>query len=328
MRKKIRWGIMGTGTIAHSFAEGLSNVLDGELYAVASRSKEKAEQFGKKYNSTKIYDSYENLVQDKDIDVIYIATPNTLHKEHILLCLNNNKAVLCEKPLTINAIEAEEIIKTAREKKLFLMEAMWSRFSPIMDKVRRWINEGVLGEIRMVKADFGFRREGPPEERKVSPSRGGGALLDVGVYPISFASMVLKKSPKNITGITSFLDTGVDEQSSMLLGYDKGEMAVLSCAINTPIPKEATIIGNKGFIHIPEFNMAKKATLSIVGKEPMTVEIPIKGNGYNYEAEEVINCLRNGKIESEIMPLDESLSIIKVMDELRRQWGLRYPTEG
>jgi dihydrodiol dehydrogenase / D-xylose 1-dehydrogenase (NADP) len=327
MSKLIRWGIMGTGTIANSFVKGLSALEDAELYAVASRSKEKAEDFGKKYDVIKIYDSYEELVKDKDIDIIYIATPNTSHKDNILLCLNNGKSVLCEKPFTINAKEAEEVIRLAREKKLFLMEAMWSRFFPIMKKINEWLNDDVIGDLRMVTADFGFRREGPSEERKVSPNRGGGALLDVGVYPISFASMVFGKYPKEITGITSLYDTGVDQQSSMLLGYDKGEMAVLSCAINTPTPKEARIIGNKGSIYIPDFSRATKATLSIIGEEAIDIEVPLEGNGYNYEAAAAMDCLRKGKIESNIMPLDETLSIIKIMDELRRQWGLKYPKE-
>jgi dihydrodiol dehydrogenase / D-xylose 1-dehydrogenase (NADP) len=327
MSKIIKWGIMGTGTIANSFVQGLKVLEDSELYAVASRSKEKAEDFGKKFGAVKMYGSYEELVSDKEIDIIYIATPNTAHKDSIVLCLNNEKSVLCEKPFTINAKETEEVIKLAREKKLFLMEAMWSRYFPVMGKVHEWLDSGVLGDLRMITADFGFRREGPSEERKVSPNRGGGALLDVGVYPISFASWIFGKYPIQITGLTSLYDTGVDQQSSMLLGYDKGEMAVLSCAINTPTPKEARIIGNKGSIYIPDFSRATKATLSIIGEEPVNAEVALEGNGYNYEAAEAVKCLREGKLESDIMPLDESLAIIKIMDELRAQWGLKYPTE-
>jgi predicted dehydrogenase len=327
MSKLIKWAIMGTGTIANSFANGLKVLEDAQLYAVASRSKGKAEEFGMKYGAVKAYDSYEELVKDKEIDIVYIATPNTAHKDNILLCLNNGKSVLCEKPFTINAEEAEEVIKLAREKKLFLMEAMWSRYFPIIEQVNEWLKKDLIGELRMVTADFGFRREGPLEDRKVSPNRGGGALLDVGIYPISFASMVFGKVPTQITGITSLYDTGVDQQSSMLLGYDNGEMAVLSCAINTPTPKEARIIGNKGSIYIPDFSRATKATLSVIGEEPINIEVPLEGNGYNYEAAAAMECLRTGEIESDLMPLDESVSIMKVMDELRRQWGIIYPTE-
>jgi dihydrodiol dehydrogenase / D-xylose 1-dehydrogenase (NADP) len=327
MNRIIKWAIMGTGTIANSFAKGLEALEDAKLYAVASRSKEKAEEFGKKYGAAKSYDSYEELVKDKEIDIVYIATPNTAHKDNIILCLNNGKPVLCEKPFTVNAEEAEEVIRLAREKKLFLMEAMWSRYFPVMKQVNEWLAEGHIGELRMITADFGFRREGPMEDRKVSPNRGGGALLDVGVYPISFASAVFGKQPTQITGITSLYDTGVDQQSSMLLGFDKGEMAVLSCAINTPTPKEGRIIGNKGSIHIPDFSRATKATLAVIGEEEVKVEIPLEGNGYNYEAAAAMDCLRRGEIESSIMPLDETVAILKVMDELRRQWGIKYPTE-
>lgn len=329
MKKVINWAIMGTGTIANSFAKGLEVLEDAKLYAVGSRTKEKAEEFGKRYGAEKIYGSYEELVQDKEIDVVYIATTNDAHKENAILCLNNGKAVLCEKPFTINVKEAEEVIKLAKEKKLFLMEAMWSRYFPIMKIVRTWLDEGKIGEVRMVNADFGFRREGERarEDRKFSPNRAGGALLDVGVYPISFASMVYKKAPKEITGLASICDTGVDEQSSMLLGYEKGNMAILACAINTPTPQEAKIIGNKGFIHIPYFFKATKATLSVIGEEPLTVELPLEGNGYNYEAAEVMKCLREGKLESELMPLDETVSIVKTMEELRRQWGIKFPME-
>lgn len=327
MKKRTKWAIMGTGTIANNFAKGLSVLPEAELYAVASRSKDKAEEFGNIYGASKMYGSYEELVQDKDVDVVYIATPNTAHKDNAILCINNGKAVLCEKPFTINAKEAEEVIKLAREKEIFIMEGMWSRFFPVMETLRKWMEEEVIGELRMVTADFGFRREGPMEERKVSPQRGGGALLDVGVYPIAFASMIFGGAPKEITGLTSIIDTGVDEQSSMLLGYEGGKMALLSCAINTPTPKEARIIGNKGSIHIPNFSRATTATLEVIGEEPVTVEIPLEGNGYNYEAAAVMQCLNEGKLESELMPLDETLAIMKTMDELRGQYGIKFPTE-
>lgn len=196
-----------------------------------------------------------------------------------------------------------------------------------MEKVHSWINDDAIGAIRMLTADFGFRREGPAEVRKVSLERGGGALLDVGVYPISFASWIFGKYPLKITGITSLYDTGVDQLSSMLLGYDDGKMAVLSCSINTPTPKEARIIGNKGSIHIPDFYKATKATLSVIGREPVTFEVPLEGNGYNYEAKAVGEYLRQGKNESDLMPLDDSLLTIKVMDQLRNQWGIKFPTE-
>lgn len=325
--KKIRWAIMGTGTIAKSFAKGLSFLDDAELYAVASRSMETAVSFGQDYSAKKYYGKYEDMVKDAEVDVVYIATPNSSHKDNILLCLNNGKAVLCEKPFTLNAKETEEVIRLAREKNLFLMEGMWTRFFPIMHKVREWIDEGKIGPIRMVTADFGFRREGDPEERKIGLHRAGGALMDVGIYPISFASWVLGRSVVDIKGVASLYETGVDELSAMTFKYDGGQMAVLSCSINTPTLKEARIIGNKGVIIIPDFARATSATLSVIGHEPITVTFPLEGNGYNYEAAAVMACLREGKVESDAIPLDETLSIIKSMDELRCQWGMVFPSE-
>lgn len=325
--KKIKWAIMGTGTIANNFAKGLTFLKNAELYAVASRSIEKAVKFGEEYGFTKYYGSYEEMLKDKEVDVVYIATPNSAHKENIIMCLNNEKAVLCEKPFTLNAKETEEVIKLAREKKLFLMEAMWTRFFPIMKKVNEWINEDAIGQIRMISADFGFRREGKPEERKVSLQRGAGALMDVGIYPVSFASWIYKEAPSIITSITSLLETGVDEQSAVTLRYEGGRMALLSCAINTPLPNEARIIGNKGTIQIPDFIKSTSATLSVIGKKPITINIPLEGNGYNYEAAAVMKCLEKNEIECKVIPLNDSLSIMKIMDEVRKQIGIAFPSE-
>lgn len=325
--KTIRWAIMGTGTIAKSFAQGLRQLADAELYAVASRSEESAVRFGESYPAQHYYGNYEAMVKDDNVDVVYIATPNSAHKENILLCLHHGKAVLCEKPFTLNHQETEEVIRVAREKGLFLMEGMWARFFPVMRQVRAWLDEERIGPLRMVTADFGFRREGPAEERKVGLHRGGGALMDVGVYPIAFASWVFQQSPSAITGLASLYETGVDELSAMTFQYPQGQLAVMSCSINTPTQKEARIIGNRGTIIIPEFSKATTATLAVIGEEPETVKLPLEGNGYNYEAAAVMQCLRDGKTESELMPLDESLRIMTAMDELRRQWGVVYPSE-
>lgn len=327
MKNAIKWGILGPGAIAHKFAQGLKVLPDAELIAVGSRSKEKADQFANQYDIPHRYGSYEGLAKDDDVDVIYVATPHPFHKENSLLCLNHDKAVLCEKPFTINAKEAEEVINCARSRKIFLMEAMWTRFIPVMVKVREWLSSGAIGEIRMLTADFGFRTGWNPESRLLNPGLGGGALMDVGVYTLALASMVFAGPPNRITGMAHIGETGVDEQSSMILGYEKGQLAFLSCAVRTNTPQEARIIGTEGSIHIPGFWHAASATLYVSGKEAEHVEIPFEGTGYNYEAAEVMKCLRQGKLESSIMPLDETLSIMKTADELRTQWGLRYPME-
>ncbi|MGC9358300.1 MAG: Gfo/Idh/MocA family protein, partial [Anaerolineae bacterium] len=292
--KTIRWGILSTGSIAHKFAEGLSQLPDAELIAVGSRRQETAEAFGEEHGVPHRHASYEALANNPEVDVIYIGTPHPFHKENSLLALRAGKAVLCEKPLTINAAEAEEIITVARDRGLFLMEAMWTRFIPAVVRVRQLLAEGVIGNIRLFQADFGFRADFDPKSRLFAPKLGGGALLDIGIYPISFASMILG-TPTQVTSLAHLGQTGVDEEAAILLSYPNGALAALLAAIRTATPTEATIMGTKGRIkvHSP-FLHPHHLTLYSEGKEEI-IDIPYEGNGYNYEAAEVGRCLRTGK---------------------------------
>ncbi|NMA94720.1 MAG: Gfo/Idh/MocA family oxidoreductase [Clostridiales bacterium] len=328
MDEKIRWGILGPGNISHKFATGFNVVENSELYAVGSRDIGRANTFGDEYNIPIRYGSYHELVSDPDVDAIYIATPHSFHKEHAMLCLSKGKAVLCEKPFSINATEAKEMVKCASENNVFLMEAMWTRFLPIYSQIQEWIKEGSIGDIRMITADFGFRTTFNPEGRLFRPELGGGALLDVGIYTISLVSFILGgKSPSRISSMANLGKSGVDEQSAMILGYEDGEMAILYTAINTNTKQEAVILGEKGSISIPSFWNATSAILKVDGEKEHIVEMSHKANGYCYEAEEVNRCLREGKIESHRMSWSESISIMETMDEIRRQWGLKYPME-
>lgn len=327
MPKKIRWGILGPGGIAHQFATGLKAVPETEIVAVGSRDLQRANAFADTFNVLYRHGSYGELASNPEVDVVYVATPHPFHKACAMLCLDAGKAVLCEKPFTVDAEQAEALIASARTSKQFLMEAMWTRFIPVMAKVREWLADGVIGEPRMLTADFGNRVELSPENltgRLFSLELAGGALLDIGVYTVSLASMVFG-APTKITGLAHTGETGVDERAAILLGYDAGQIANLSCAITTQTSHEARIFGTKGAIHIPNFSRATSATLEIIGKEPLWSEIPFTANGYEYQAVEVINCLRASKLESDVLPLDESLSIIKTMDTARAQWGLEYP---
>lgn len=327
MIEKLRWGIIGPGNIAKKFADGLKVVPDAELLAVASRTQEGADAFADQYGAPRRYVSYEALAADPDVDAVYISTPHPMHKDNSILCLNNGKAVLCEKPFAINAQQAAEVIKVARQKRVFLMEAMWTRYIPAMIKVRELLAAGVIGEARMVTADFGFRAGISPEGRLFNPALGGGALLDVGVYCVSLASMIFG-APARMASLAHLGETHVDEQAGMILGYSGGQMAVLSTAIRTTTPMEALISGTEGQIRIHSlFWRPTRLTVSVYGKETNEIDMPLVGNGYNYEAQEVARCLRAGLLESDVMPLDETLSIMKTMDELRAQWGLRYPME-
>ena len=328
MERKIRWGILGTGTIAKKLAEALQVLPDAELVAVGSRAADTAKKFAKAFHVSHQHPSYEKLANDPDIDIVYIATPHPFHMENNILCLNAGKAVLCEKPFEINANRARQMINLAREKKLFLMEAMWTRFLPIIAQVREWLQQELIGPVRMLHADFGFTGDWQPQHRLFNPQLAGGALLDIGVYTVSLASMVFGQPPEKITSLAHIGQTGVDEQSAMILRYDEGQLAILSCAVKTQTPQQTLIAGIKGMIRIHSpFWSATTATISIKGKKNQTVKFPHECNGFEYEANEVMQCLRAEKLESSIMSLDETLEIVKTMDEIREQWSLKYPME-
>jgi predicted dehydrogenase len=326
MTAPVRWGILGTGNIAKQFARGLAAVPDAALAAVGSRSQAAADAFGTEFKVPRRHASYEALARDPEVDVVYVSTPHPLHRDNSVLCLQAGKAVLCEKPFTINAGEAEEVVAIARAKKRFLMEAMWTRFQPTIVRVKQWLADGAIGEPRIVQADFGFRAGIDPKSRLFDPALGGGALLDVGVYTVAMASLVFGPKPARIDAQAHLGATGIDEQTAMVLGYANGGLAVLSCAVRANTPQETRIIGTEGAIHIPSFWRATKATLTR-GSATETVEMPFAGNGYNYQAAEVGRCLRAGLTESPAMTLDESLAIMRTMDAVRERIGLRYPQE-
>jgi predicted dehydrogenase len=327
MADTINWGILGAGGIAALFARGLAVLPDARLIAVGSRTQPKADSFGEAFGVPHRHGNYETLAADPDIDVIYVATPHNLHRENSLLCLNAGKAVLCEKPFTINAAEAAEIITLAQQKNLFLMEAMWTRFMPAIRKIQQILAEGTIGDVRLVLVDFGFRPPFEPHSRLFDINLGGGALLDLGIYPVTLAWLVLGP-PQSITSQAHFGSTGVDEQDAIIMSYNGGQMAVLACSLQAQTAHEAQIIGTKGRIRIhAQWWHPTAFTLSLAGKEDEMISVPTEGNGYNYEAAEVMRCLRAGKLESDLMPLDESLAIMKTLDQIRAQWGFRYPME-
>ena len=323
MKDTIGWGILGAGRIAGKFATESKLVPGTRLVAVGSRSAEKADEFAKQNGVERAYGSYAELVADPDVDAIYVATLHPTHCEHTLLALDAGKAVLCEKPFAVTGREARQMIERARERKLFLMEAMWARFNPITVQVRRWIAEGRIGEPRMVTVDFGFRAAWNPESRLLNPALAGGALLDVGVYVLAYASMVFGR-PTQIQAAAHIGESGVDEQTAMVLKYAGGQIASLTCAVRTPSPQGARIDGTEGAIEIPAFWRAPVARLIRPKEDPVEATGDF---GFQYEIAEAVDCLRAGKIESPQMPLDETLAIAETMDEVRRQIGLRYPFE-
>jgi dihydrodiol dehydrogenase / D-xylose 1-dehydrogenase (NADP) len=321
MEKQIGWGILGPGAIATKFVTDLRQLDDARLLAVGSRSLDRASAFAETHDFERAYGSYAELVGDADVDVIYVATPHPFHCESTLLCLEHGKAVLCEKPMGVHAGQVGDMIASAREHGVFLMEAMWTRALPVIRQVRQWLEEGRIGQVRMLTADFGFRTRWNPGARLLNPALAGGALLDVGVYTVALASMVFGMPPAEIRALAHRGETGVDEQTGMLFGYDGGALALLSCAVRTTTPHVARIDGTEGTIEIPAFWHATQATLRVQGREAVVSTGPV---GYHYEAAEVMACLRAGQTESDLMPLDESLSIARVMGLIRSEIGLVY----
>lgn len=324
MTPKFRWGILGAGAIARKFASDLKRLPDAECYAVGSRSQEKANTFAQEFGMPVAYGSYEALIADANVDAIYVATPHPFHKEHSIACLQAGKPVLCEKPFAINAGEVQAMIDASRAANTFLMEAMWTRFLPVNLKVCQWIAEGKIGEPRFLLADFGFRSGINPQGRLFNPELGGGALLDVGIYPISYASMIFDAQPNKIFAAGELGDTGVDYQTSLLFTYRNGANAMLRTAIRVNTEQRARIEGTEGAIDVPDFWHATRASLFVNGKLEETIE---GESGYHFEAAEVMRCVREGKTESAHLPLKESLAIVQTMDEIRKQIGLSYPME-
>jgi predicted dehydrogenase len=329
MFKKIRWGIIGTGSIARKFAIGLGALNeDCALMAVASRTQVSADQFGEEFNVPHRHVGAERMAADHDVDVVYIASPHPMHMTHTLGCLAGRKAVLCEKPFAMNASEATRMVECAQSSGVFLMEAMWTHCFPAMAKIRELVASGSIGEVRLMQSNFCFRSGWNPDGRLFNPALGGGALLDVGVYDLALAQMVYRRRPNRISSMAHLGETGIDEQSAMILGYDNGAMAVLTCAIRTNTIHEAAIYGTEGFIRIPHMFWQPDRLIVKRGAGPEEeLNFSRLGNGYSFEAAEVARCLRNGELESGIVPLSSSMDIMKTMDEIRKQWNLVYPME-
>lgn len=330
MKDRIRWAILGTGKIANRFATALKNIPEvAELAAIGSRSIASAQAFGDRYQIPKRYAGYEKVATDPDIDIVYIGTPGVFHRRDVSLCLNAGKHVLCEKALTINASEAKELIDLARSRKLFLMEAMWTRFFPVYVRIRELLKEKVLGELRGLIAPFIATVPADPTNRFYDVSLGAGVLLDLGSYGISWAYNLFG-APEEVKGIAFFGDTGADYQSACLLRFKGGQIATVTSSMIAYDVKDAIVYGTEGkiVVHDPWYKPTA-FTLIREGEKPEKHEYPLNGyNGYEYEALAVMESIRAGKTECAIVPLDESLEIMKILDEIRKQWGFTYPCEG
>ncbi len=320
-----RWGILATGTIAHTFAQTIK-AMDGEaqLYAVASRRHESARQFAQEFDIPVFYDSYEALANDPNVDIVYVATPHSRHFEDMEMLIRAGKPILCEKSFTTDAQQAEKIFRFAREKGVFIMEGFWTKFLPVYREVEKILSEGTIGEIRTVTAQYGYKT--PRQERKFEAALAGGTLLDIGVYAVGFACMALGYSFGDVLSQLVMNEAGTDATDAVILRRGNA-VAQLTCIIGAEMPTHAAIYGTKGRIDIPDFKNPQKATLFVDGQEPVEIRRPFEINGFEYEIRAAMECLREGKTQCPMMNAEHTVPVMRIMDEVRRQNGLRFPFE-
>jgi predicted dehydrogenase len=326
----IRWGILGCGRIARKFAADLALVENAKLSAVGARQIEHARAFSNEFPASHVHGSYEELVSDPEVDVIYIASPHALHHEHTLLCLNHKKAVLCEKAFALNLRQAKEMVEASRSNKVFLMEAVWSKFLPQYQKLQELIAAGELGEIKSILVNFGFTPQPPIPPRLFDPALGGGSLLDIGIYNVFLVLSILGR-PDTIEASMTPTPEGVDEQCASLFKYKNGAMAQLFSSLSSNLGTDADISGTKSRVRLTARFYAPNATIELfTGREDTKEIIHVHkegGSGYQYEARHVGECLRNGLIESPVMSHADSLLIMETMDRIRTAAGIHYSAD-
>lgn len=319
-------GILGAGNIARNMARTLNRMDDAVCFAVASRGKEKAERFAEEFGIQKAYGSYEELVSDPDVELVYIATPHSHHFEHAKLCIAHGKSVLCEKAFTANAAQARELITYAEEKKVFITEAIWVRYLPSRRMLEEIIERGEIGEITSVTANLGYDIKNV--ERLQKPELAGGALLDVGIYPLTFISMILGNDVREVISTCTKTVTGVDEQNVVILKYDNGVLATAHSGMLAGTEQYGIIYGTKGYIiaeNINNISMIKVYTKD--RKLVREMKVPEQITGFEYQVRASMKAIREGKLECEEMPHAETIVMMELMDRLRADWGVKYPFE-
>ena len=323
----MKWGIIGTGVIARKFAATVAAMqAEGdEVVAVASRTQESAQQFAATHHIPRAYGSYEALLADGDVNAVYIATPNTLHFENSKMSLLAGKHVLCEKPFTINATQAKELYALAREKGLFIMEAFWIRFLPVLQQMREIIAAGEIGEVMHIRSDYGFIPADSHSVVKRTAELGAGALMDIGIYNLGFAHMVVDAPPVRFTSSVRRNEYGTDNFSAILLEYPGGVSASIATSIGMTMPREAAVFGSKGEITLTDFQVAERLTVHLYSGETREIHIPFDINGFEYEIREVNRCVKLGLNTSDVLRERDSLTVLETMDAIRASWNMKFP---
>ncbi|MBI1224640.1 MAG: gfo/Idh/MocA family oxidoreductase [Bacteroidetes bacterium] len=324
MKTTINWGILAPGRIAHKFAHDLQLVEGAKLHAVGSRSLERAKDFASEYGAPHAFGSYEALLDCPDLDAVYIASPHVGHCEHAIMCLEKGIAVLCEKPFAMNTSEVLKMVECARKNNVFLMEAIWTRFIPCFEEMLRLLKDGYIGELKTIRADFGFKADFPLTHRVFNPALGGGALLDVGIYTIFLATWLWGK-PERIKATAVMSSLGVDDSCAMIFEYPDKRLAILDCSLVLKTEIEAYIYGETGTIQLHNrFINPQDLSVSFYEKTSEHFHVPLTGHGYYHEILEVNDCLRRGMTESEKLPLDFSIQLMETLDWVRREAGIVY----
>ena len=319
-----RWGILGPGRIAHKFVQDLLTLPDAQLYAVASSDQQRADEFAREYNIPHAFGAYEDLLTLSDLDVVYVATPHVKHYENVMMLLNGGVGVLGEKPFAMNSDQVREMIETARTKRVFLMEALWSRFMPGVNHALKLAKAGAIGKVVSVKADFGFKAPFLPDKRLFNKELGGGSLLDIGIYPLFLSYLFLDK-PNQIKALATFGSTGVDEQCGMVLNYADEQLAFLDSTLLAKTDCIGLIQGETGQIRIhSRFHETTGVTLQPEDQESTTFTFDRQTHGYDYEAQHVMNCLAEGRTESPVWSLNDSQNLMDLLDAVRAEAGIVY----
>ena len=327
--KKIKWGVIGTAGIARSCTiPGMIQAYNCELYAIAGRSIDKAEQFKEKFGFEKAYGSYKELLDDPEVEAVYIALPNTLHYENCRLCLEHGKHVLCEKPFTINEKQAQELYNMARDRHLFIMEGLWIWFLPLYARLHSIIQQGTIGEIKHISCQYGFVATGARKDRKFNSGLGGGALLDIGIYNLGFLRIICGQDPQNVETLKVNLNEyGTDDYSCLKFKYSDGLTAESVQTIGHELKRNARIEGTKGNIFLPDFQHAETMILEVEGKEPETIDCPVDINGFEYEIREASRCVKLGYCSSDVYTAKDSIALTRLMYDIRMSWNMIFDGE-
>lgn len=325
----MKWGILATGSIAAKFADTINQMEDTQiLVACASRTIEKAESFRQKHNILRAYDSYEAMVKDPEVEAVYVATPNNLHYENCVLCLNAGKHILCEKPFTVTQEEGKKLFALAEAKGLFLMEAFWIRFLPALREMQELIQSGVIGDVVWARSDYGYISRGIRKDRKFNSDLAGGALLDIGIYNLGFMRMVMSdQNPVSFDSHHHINEYGTDDFSTILLKYPEGKSAVVTTSIGIDMPRNAVVYGTKGSISLDDFQHAERLYVRPENQDAYTIDLPKEINGFEYQIREVERCVRLGMTTSDILKKEDTLDILELMDKIRASWGLKFACE-